>query len=608
MAFHLNGYSNFHDDNQDWLISKVKNIEDAEANTAASAEAAAGSAEEAAGSAENAAGSAEAAAGSAQAAAESAEDAAQSAQDASDFVSDTANALTTLTSRVDNLAHLTEGSTTGDAELIDIRVGADGATYTSAGDAVRANDNHTKTIFTSPATGTVIGLHERDFTPVVQDGKYIPTSTHQITDLSSPDPQFHVVDNIPVQYGDVVYIQRLYSSGDNTLLAFYNNDGGYISGLTTQQGQTVVNTHIFVPYGAVKAAIAYKDDVSGQFPELLVRVKIIDSWIQDVVKIENVILASYEAMEPETIFAGVLQTSGLVNTASGDPYRVYKYDISEYQYIHAYTYTQYSNQRMHIADALGWPFYSDNRTGTPNGKDYYLKVPKGAKYIYLSGNASNLPFCEGSNTLYQSQEWSGYKWAAMGDSITEANSRATKHYMDYIQDATGIQYVNLGESGTGFKKPYQSNLPYYQRVDTIPTDSSVITLFASGNDCSQTLGTPTDTGTNTVCGCINETIDLIRDRIVGANIGIITPTPWIQYPTSDENNKMAKYVDAIIQIGKLKGVPVLDLYHSSNMLPWEEDFRNAFYSRDDGNGVHPDENGQRFFAPHIKNFLASLIM
>ena len=55
----------------------------------------------------------------------------------SSHISETGDALATLESRMNTFTSLKEGSTTGDAELMDIRLGNDGTVYGSAGEALR---------------------------------------------------------------------------------------------------------------------------------------------------------------------------------------------------------------------------------------------------------------------------------------------------------------------------------------------------------------------------------------------------------------------------------------------------------------------------------------
>lgn len=66
-------------------------------------------------------------------------------------------ALSVERARIDNLAKLPNGSTTGDAELIDVRVGADGKIYKSAGAAVRTQMQKLQTFVRS---GTDSGMVE----------------------------------------------------------------------------------------------------------------------------------------------------------------------------------------------------------------------------------------------------------------------------------------------------------------------------------------------------------------------------------------------------------------------------------------------------------------
>lgn len=133
MAFFEFPNTRTYDSDLGWLIKEYKKLPAIEENAAASASAAASSAEAAASSASSSAGSASSAANSANTASEAAGIVAGYAGQ----IADNTNAIEELNGRITELATLSEGSTTGDAELIDIRTEVTGAIAANAGDAVR---------------------------------------------------------------------------------------------------------------------------------------------------------------------------------------------------------------------------------------------------------------------------------------------------------------------------------------------------------------------------------------------------------------------------------------------------------------------------------------
>lgn len=200
----------------------------------------------------------------------------------------------------------------------------------------------------------------------------------------------------------------------------------------------------------------------------------------------------------------------------------------------------------------------------------------------------------------------GKKWVVVGDSLTEKNFRAAKNYHDYIADKTGVKVVNMGLSGSGYKKREDVNNAFYQRIKNVPLDADIVTIFGSGNDLSFELGNVDDTGTDTLCGCINTTLDNLYAIMPAVKLGVITPCPWGSYPPHIPNNKMALYSNALVEICKRRSIPCLDLYHESNMRPWDEKFRELMYKKDDGGSVHPDEDGHEFMSNRFLSFISSL--
>lgn len=122
------------------------------------------------------------------------------------------NEINVLDGRVDQIEALPDGSTTADAELVDIRVGADGTTYPTAGDAVRDQITDLKEDFQNninTVTNKMI-LHEsKNLVHADSDwtsGYYIDNGNGNVVASAS----LSYSAKMPVNEGDVITLYSLY--------------------------------------------------------------------------------------------------------------------------------------------------------------------------------------------------------------------------------------------------------------------------------------------------------------------------------------------------------------------------------------------------------------
>lgn len=210
------------------------------------------------------------------------------------------------------------------------------------------------------------------------------------------------------------------------------------------------------------------------------------------------------------------------------------------------------------------------------------------------------------------ETYSGVTWACVGDSLTENNTRASKHYYDYVANDLGLSVLNYGMSSTGYKNGGGSM--FYKRISAISDQFDVMTIFGSFNDLSSDwdLGNVTDVDDSTICGCINLAIEAFYTKFPTKKLAIITPTPWkvgINYfgvETTREN--MEEYVAALIEIAKIHRLPLLDLYHYSGLNPDNNTVVTTYFNENGVQdvGVHPNSEGHKYIYPVIREFMKTI--
>lgn len=234
-----------------------------------------------------------------------------------------------------------------------------------------------------------------------------------------------------------------------------------------------------------------------------------------------------------------------------------------------------------------------------------VTIPNGGAFMRVAWNKSMpnaAPYAVTKIKIPKSLD--GVTVAVIGDSLVEKNNSAKVNFVDIIAFETGANVTNLGVGGTGYMARADEGNAFYQRAVQIPEDTKRVLIYGSGNDRNMPLGTPTDTGTDTLCGCINTTIDAVYERVPMAWVGIIAPAPWKEYPPYGEKKQFELMVQAQQRICARRDIPFLDLYHASGLRPWDDAFRELAF---DADGVHPNDVGHALIAPKIQAFLMGAV-
>ena len=245
--------------------------------------------------------------------------------------------IDTQTARIDAIAALPSGSTSGDAELMDIRTKADGLTATNAGTAVRDQINDCMT-----------GLSALAEIPVTyEDGKYVHRNNGRKIDYAG-----YAITNM-IRCDNCELLARVYEASDESGLAFYSNYSlnSFISGYNL--GSTSGKLFKIVKPANAKYVI-FTTDKNYKSATKIYAYNNAERTIQNNQSIDQCKkIASGNVME--------LTLDKYINYQNGAEYALNGYNILKCKVAKGIKLL-YAATPMHQADSSGLAFYNANGT------------------------------------------------------------------------------------------------------------------------------------------------------------------------------------------------------------------------------------------------------
>ena len=436
--------------------------------------------------------------------------------------------LSVLKSRMDTFTALSGGSTTGDAELADARVGYEGEKYNTAGDAIRGQYGKLNDRF---------GVLFEPLPIVWTDGYYYkPSAGGEVA-----NDIFSCAFSIDVSKyaGFTIEIKsRVTATQGFAVLDVGKNILTYVDGNNNTTGDAYTPMFVTLPKTAATLVIT---SLTADKDKCYVRPAMsVDEFIEYTSSLRDDLYPKLPLVWKDGYYCrgqnGAIYENDLLSVTD-------YIDVSKYVGVPVEIYSG-------ITSAMGYAFYDANKTyisggcantGVPGGMPLVVEtVPVGATYLCFSAHTGTKdktyvrPIPSAGDIIKVNSGYNGRLYplniAMFGDSITwgrDGNASASTVSPYNIPYTVGnmlkANCTNFGVGSQGYVAEGSGKKAYDSLAEAPLANYDVITLCWGVNDHSKILGTWDSSNEETVMGQFHKCVKLIYSANPNAVVIVFGP-------------------------------------------------------------------------------------